>query len=42
MKIRVNFDAKWKKAEEAKSSRNIGYILGTALLAGGVTVYFVF
>ena len=36
------FDSKWKKAEDANSSRNTGYILGTALLAGGITVFFVF
>jgi len=37
-----DFDSKWKKAEDAKSRRNIGYILGTALLSGGITIYFVF
>jgi len=35
-------DAKWRKVEDAKSNRNIGYIIGSALLAGGVTVWFVF
>jgi TolB-like protein len=35
-------NAKWKKAEDASKRRNIGYIIGSALLAGGVAVYFVF
>jgi hypothetical protein len=34
--------AKWKKADDAKQRRNIGYIVGSALLAGGITVYFAF
>jgi len=37
-----DFDGKWKKAEDAKGRRNIGYIIGSALLASGITVYFVF
>jgi len=37
-----NFDSKWKKAEDAKGRRNLGYMIGSALLAGGITVYFVF
>ncbi len=35
-------EAKWQAAEDAKSRRNLGYIMGAALLAGGITVYFVF
>jgi len=35
-------DAKWQKVEDAKSRRNMGYIIGSALLAGGITVWFVF
>ncbi|GBU25212.1 hypothetical protein R83H12_01853 [Fibrobacteria bacterium R8-3-H12] len=35
-------DAKWRKMEDAKSSRNLGYIIGSALLAGGITVWVVF
>jgi len=44
MKIRAAGDteAKWKEAEDAKSRRNMGYIIGSVLLAGGVTVWFVF
>ncbi|GBU26367.1 hypothetical protein R83H12_03063 [Fibrobacteria bacterium R8-3-H12] len=34
--------AKWKKVEDAKSLRNLGYIAGSALLAGGITIWFVF
>ena len=34
--------AKWKKVEDADSRRNIGYIVGGALLASGITVWFVF
>jgi hypothetical protein len=34
--------AKRKDAEAAESRRNIGYIVGGALLASGITVYFVF
>jgi hypothetical protein len=30
------------KAETAESRRNIGYIVGSALLASGITIYFVF
>jgi TolB-like protein len=37
-----NFDKKWKDVEDAKGRRNIGYIIGSALLASGITVYFVF
>jgi len=33
---------KWQDMEDAKSRRNLGYIIGSALLAGGVTVWFVF
>jgi TolB-like protein len=32
----------WQKVEDAKGSRNMGYAIGAALLAGGITVYFVF
>jgi len=35
-------DAKWQDAEDAAKRRNVGYIIGAALLAGGVTVWFVF
>jgi oligoendopeptidase F len=38
----ANFGKKWKDVENAKGRRNIGYIIGSALLASGVTVYFVF
>jgi len=31
-----------QKAEEAKSQRNKGYKIGSALLASGITIYFVF
>jgi len=34
--------ARWKKVENAASNRNIGYIAGAALLASGITIYFVF
>jgi TolB-like protein len=34
--------AKWQKVEDAKSNRNLGYIIGGALLASGITVWFVF
>jgi TolB-like protein len=34
--------AKWKKVVDAESRRRIGYIAGGALLASGITVYFVF
>jgi len=37
-----DFDGKWKKAEDAKGRRNLGYVLGGVLLAGGITVFFVF
>jgi hypothetical protein len=37
-----NFDAVWEKAENAKKKRNIGYIIGGVLLAGGITIYFTF
>jgi len=38
------YDAKnkWSNVESAKSNRDIGYIVGAALLASGITVYFVF
>jgi hypothetical protein len=35
-------EAKWKKVKDAASRRNIGYIVGSALLASGITIYFVF
>jgi TolB-like protein len=35
-------EAKWKKVEDAASWRKIGYIVGGALLASGITIYFVF
>jgi hypothetical protein len=35
-------EAKRQKADDAGKRRNIGYIIGSALLAGGITVYFVF
>jgi uncharacterized protein (UPF0254 family) len=34
--------AKRKDAEIAESRRNIGYTVGSALLASGITIYFVF
>ena len=37
-----NFKAIWEKAEDAKKKRTIGYIAGGALLASGITVWFVF
>jgi hypothetical protein len=37
-----NFDKKWKDMEDAKGRRNIGYIVGSVLLASGITIYFVF
>jgi len=38
----TDIEDKWQKAEDAKSRRNVGYIIGSALLAGGITVWFVF
>jgi len=38
----TDIEAKWQKVEDAKSRRDMGYIIGSALLAGGVTVWFVF
>jgi TolB-like protein len=35
-------DAAWQKAEDAKQRRNLGYIVGSALLAGGITVFLFF
>jgi len=35
-------DAKWRKVEDAKSRRNMGYIVGSVLFVGGVAVWFVF
>jgi hypothetical protein len=35
-------EAAWRRAEEAKGRRNMGYIIGSALLAGGIGVYFFF
>jgi TolB-like protein len=35
-------EASWKKAEDARKRRNIGYAVGAALFAGGITVYFAF
>jgi TolB-like protein len=37
-----NFDKKWKDVKDAKSRRDLGYIIGSALLASGITIYFVF
>ncbi|MDR0516351.1 MAG: DUF3280 domain-containing protein [Fibromonadaceae bacterium] len=34
-----NDDAKYKKVEDAKTTRNISYILGGVLLASGITVH---
>jgi len=34
--------AKWKKVEDAGDKRNLGYIMGSVLLASGITVWFVF
>ena len=36
------YDNSWNQVEDAKTNRNIGYAVGTALLAAGIAVHFVF
>jgi TolB-like protein len=38
----ADFDKKWKNMEDAKGRRNLSYIICGALLASGITIYFVF